>query len=322
MRRVYRWIGMAVVLAASIYFFAFVLDAYRHIDLGALLSVGGLLAITASAVLYALIYPISGWAWGRMLCDLGEARPALRLMMIMSITQLAKYVPGNIGQPLGRMTMAAREGLPTGVTLRTLVYETLLAVFAAGGVGIATLALSGVALPERHEAESALLPLAVVLAMIGALLGFYLFPRAIVLLRRLRPPTTVASIKVRALSSPIASLCTAAYVCNYLVTGLGLYLVAHHVAPEQVDSYLFLTAAFALSWLAGFVTPGAPAGLGIREGAMVAILSSQYEPAAAVSLVLAQRLATTFGDLIGLGFGGFLLLRTRRTPGANYRAEH
>lgn len=322
MRRVYRWIGMAVVVAASIYFFAFALDVYRQIDLEALLSIGGVLAIIASAVLYALIYPISGWAWARMLADLGEARSLLRLMMIMSITQLAKYVPGNIGQPLGRMTMAAGEGLPVGVTLRTLVYETLLAVLAAGGIGIAALALSGVVLPEHREPETALLPIVVVLAPIGALLGFYLLPHATVLLRRLRLPTTGASINVRALSSPIASLCTAAYVCNYFLMGLGLYLVARHVAPEQVSSYLFLTAAFALSWLAGFITPGAPAGLGIREGVMVAILSSQYEPAVAVSLVLAQRLATTLGDLIGLGFGSLLMLCTRRTAVTNYHQEH
>jgi hypothetical protein len=38
---------------------------------------------------------------------------------------------------------------------------------------------------------------------------------------------------------------------------------------SQVRRFLFLTGLFAVAWISGFIVPGAPAGLGIREAILV-----------------------------------------------------
>lgn len=67
-------------------------------------------------------------------------------------------------------------------------------------------------------------------------------------------------------------------------------------------------AAFAASWIAGFATPGAPGGIGIRETALIALLTPLCGEATAVAAALELRLVTTLGDLL------FFLYTLRLAP--------
>jgi uncharacterized membrane protein YbhN (UPF0104 family) len=64
----------------------------------------------------------------------------------------------------------------------------------------------------------------------------------------------------------------------------------------------------------GFVTPGAPGGLGVREGLMLLMLAPVYSTASAGILVIALRIATTLGDVLILIMGMLLLPRNRSIP--------
>ena len=72
-----------------------------------------------------------------------------------------------------------------------------------------------------------------------------------------------------------------------------------------------LVAGFALAGIVGFVTPGAPAGLGVREGVMLLLLGTQYPAAEAGAIVVGLRLATTLGDILLFPIG---LLLARDPP--------
>ena len=65
---------------------------------------------------------------------------------------------------------------------------------------------------------------------------------------------------------------------------------------RQAERIGLVTAAFALSWLVGFLAPGAPAGLGVREGIMVVLLSGAADNAQLLVFVLLARLVTMLGD--------------------------
>src|SRR3546814_10111891 len=58
------------------------------------------------------------------------------------------------------------------------------------------------------------------------------------------------------------------YAGNYLLIGLGIWLLAIALGMAHEIDYAMATSAFALSWILGFLAPGAPAGLGAREGLM------------------------------------------------------
>ena len=62
------------------------------------------------------------------------------------------------------------------------------------------------------------------------------------------------------------------------------------------DKLTFLVGAFVLAWLAGMVTPGAPAGIGVRELVLMFLLKDQMPQAELVMSIALGRFVTTAGD--------------------------
>lgn len=95
----------------------------------------------------------------------------------------------------------------------------------------------------------------------------------------------------------------ALYGVSFLIVGgiIGLLLLAFY-GPSS-GNLLFRTGLFSLTWVAGFMTPGAPAGLEIRE----AVLGATCGVGIAVGFSLVLRMVTIGGD--GLAFATGILVR-------------
>ena len=63
------------------------------------------------------------------------------------------------------------------------------------------------------------------------------------------------------------------------------------------DTALFV-AVFSLSWIAGFIIPGAPGGLGVREFMILLMLGPGYGETPALSAALLLRIITAGGDVL------------------------
>ncbi len=86
-------------------------------------------------------------------------------------------------------------------------------------------------------------------------------------------------------------------VC-FLLTGIILKIQAQwYFGVANVD-LLQLTCLFAVAWVAGYLTPGAPGGVGVREAMMVLLLPPVVGSGVAVGLAFTLRIATTLGDLV------------------------
>lgn len=315
MSRSHRTIGLAIGAIATIALVWYAAGALRGQDLSRYASPRSAWAIGIAALCYASIIPVSAWAWRRLLRDLGVDRTWRELVEIMAITQLAKYVPGNIGFHLGRAAMAISKGMKPRPLVASMLMETVLAVAAALTVGLAGAGLSGrgahlVGAEVRSGLELAAWMLAGLLA-------------AVVLLRVARPLVhRLAQRHLRPLlGGSTVRLSTAlqafvAYAANYVVIGIGIWCLAELLFPRQQHDVGLLCASFALAWVAGFFTPGAPAGLGVREALMLLVLGAAYAKPDALVIVIALRLATVLGDALSFLAGYALLLSSHRRQGA------
>ncbi len=72
-----------------------------------------------------------------------------------------------------------------------------------------------------------------------------------------------------------------------------------------------LTAMFMFAWVAGFLVPVAPGGIGVRESALLALAVPAESAAVVAAFALLTRLATTVGDG-AIGLAGYWLLLSRR----------
>jgi uncharacterized membrane protein YbhN (UPF0104 family) len=86
-------------------------------------------------------------------------------------------------------------------------------------------------------------------------------------------------------------------------------LIKSHASDAPTDFFL-ITSIFAISWLLGFITPGSPGGIGIREALLVTFLAPIYGNAIAIWLSIVLRIITTLGDgiafLIGISLTPFV----------------
>jgi uncharacterized membrane protein YbhN (UPF0104 family) len=58
-----------------------------------------------------------------------------------------------------------------------------------------------------------------------------------------------------------------------------------------------------LAWLLGLITPGAPAGVGVRELVLLGLLSSFVPQSTILLATVVGRLVTIGGDLLFFGWG-------------------
>lgn len=305
-KHLWRTLGSIVALIVTALFIWYVVRSLHGHDLSAYATPRAALGIVLAAILWSLGAPLLALAWRGLLKSLAVHRTWQELFGIVGITQFAKYVPGNVAQYIGRVGMSLHRGIPARPLAVTLILETLLVIAAAVVMGAGTGALSEVGLEavRRHGMQLVLIGLLVVLAF-AALLIFRQFAPA--LLKRLAP--RYAPALDGTLLPPQADLAYAfvLYCCMYAAMGIGLILLSHFLLPDSPPDYWLLIAVFALAWVVGFVTPGAPGGIGVREGLMLLMLAPVFSAAAASVLVVALRLATTLGDVLIL-IAGFLLL--------------
>ncbi|MES1242747.1 MAG: lysylphosphatidylglycerol synthase domain-containing protein [Acidobacteriota bacterium] len=246
------------------------------------------LALAGAVAVYGLTLLSSSMAWYLLLRSAGEKTKPGDAASVFLLSQVGKYLPGNIGQYVGRVALAKGRGLATGPVLVTLALEASCAV----GAGLAlTAAAYPLSLADRLGPGRLLAVL-----LIGIL--------AIVLGARFKASDR---LRIRA-----GLACLGLYSFNFLAFGGCAWLLASGALEAGTAPLPTLAAIFAAAWVAGFVTPGAPAGFGVREAVLVGGLRTLYDPGIALSLPLLFRLVTTLGD--GLGFGAGALIRKLQKP--------
>ena len=90
--------------------------------------------------------------------------------------------------------------------------------------------------------------------------------------------------------------CFAIYCANFVIAGVALNLIAAGVFDARGSSIALSAGVYAIAWVVGYITPGAPGGLGVREAILVAALAPIHGAETAFALALVLRLATVAAD--------------------------
>lgn len=308
-------LGLLLALVAAAAFIRYANRALTGADLSALLNRRVIAACAALTLLYALLIPTSAVAWRWLLRTMGSTIGYTKTLGIMAVTQFGKYLPGNVAQHIGRVALVNRQGIAMPTVLFSIAYEMLLTLVACAHLGALTFLWAPPAALAAREIAQWRLPL-IVLITLGAVIALLAAPRLAAWLTRRRGGAKEAVSRLH-LDVPTVAGCYAIYAANFFIVGTGLWLVSHVLAPGgAAPGVVFLTGAFAGSWILGFMAPGAPAGLGIREALLSAWLSGSMPAREIVVLVVILRIATSLGDLLNFLMGGILLRHDARAKSA------
>ncbi len=316
MKRLLWWVGIALALAASVYFMLYAHRSLAGRNLSGLLAGPVLLAVAVLTALYALLIPTTALAWSWTLQAMGQRTRFGRLLPILATTQFGKYLPGNVAQHIGRIAMARTAGVSLSAALFSVAYEMLLLLVAGAHVTALTLLWAPPQALSHWKLVQYRLPILIIVTL-GSLAILLAAPRVASWLARYRASKrgdqNYVPPKLHLDPRTVAS-CYVIYAINFCLVGAGLWLVSHALlaGSAPTPNVIFLVGAFAGSWILGFAAPGAPAGLGIREAILSAWLSGSMPPAQIVLLVVALRIATTLGDLLNLVYGSVATARYRK----------
>ncbi|WP_082826235.1 lysylphosphatidylglycerol synthase domain-containing protein [Croceicoccus estronivorus] len=199
--------------------------------------------------------------------------------IIFMISQIGKYIPGNVAHFFGRAYLAKKYGMPLEASGIAIVLEQ-------SGVLIAGAILAGLAATLGFvEGASLRLPIVVGMAAIVALAVSILLVR-----KRLNIVSRLTGTLICALTCYLTVF--------VLLSAANIVLISAMSGDWSWPSALRVASALVVSWLIGFVTPGAPAGLGLREISFFSLLSGAYPDSVILFAAAGFRLVTIVGDAL------------------------
>jgi uncharacterized membrane protein YbhN (UPF0104 family) len=281
-----RWLTVAVLTVVAGFFVATLAARWNDvISLKWRLEPGHFLLATA---LLALSYGLVAWLWGVALGRAAGTRPAAGAR-VWFLSNLARYVPGNVWSYVGAVELARREGVARRTTLAVMALTQVLSV------GVALLAGLPVLVAERARLGRPALLGAVVVAA-GAALAVVFRRRLLGLARRRLPGFDPASL---APSAGTVVLLVVGYAAYWAVTGLAFAALVASLASLDAADVPLVVAAYAAAYAVGFLALLTPAGLGVREGVLVVALAPVLPAGPALVVALVSRVWMMLVELAG-----------------------
>ncbi|WP_197456805.1 hypothetical protein [Cephaloticoccus primus] len=230
-----------------------------------------------------LSYGGSNWflskAWQKLLFYFKVPIEIRRAVRIYGLSQLAKYVPGNIFHLAGRQALGTAAGLPSGGLIKSTFWEL-------GLIAVAGSLFSPLLVPLLWGAT----PYLFSLGLWGVVLSSALF-------------------FIRRIFSAEVSCALLWHCVFFVVSGSVFIALLGTVSSIDFPAPLWpaLCGSYVISWLAGFITPGAPAGVGVREFVLLFLLKGLVTESDLLLVIVLGRAVTVVGDV--LFFLGALLIR-------------
>jgi len=224
-------------------------------------------------VLLAIAYAVSNlmlvMAWKSLLAQTDVVVRLSWAIKTYGVSQIAKYIPGNIFHLAGRQAIGMSSGISSWSLAKTTVWELVLIASAGTVFGLLALPLLNWDLPTFISYFSFLFAIIVVASLIGLRVGY---------------PMARAFIW---------------YACFLTVSGtlfLGLVELITTTMEGTSGNVGVLVGAYVLAWLIGLITPGAPAGIGIREVVLISLLNGIVPELDLLLAVIIGRIVTACGD--------------------------
>jgi uncharacterized membrane protein YbhN (UPF0104 family) len=247
--------------------------------------------IGAATALVFLTYALLIEGWRRVLGAWDSQLPFMQASRIWFLSNLGKYVPGNIWSLTAMGMMARKRGMSAIAAAGSSVIMQMVSLATGTAIVMVT---SAKLLGQPLLVGAAVIVLAIVLLSAPKFLPPLAVWVSTLIGRDIAPP-----------SVPATSIWTAAVAStlSWLFYGLAFQLFVRGLlgaAPGEISSYI---AVYTAAYILGFISPIAPAGLGVREFTLAAFMTQLglANEVDAALIAIAARLWLTVVELIPSG---------------------
>ncbi|AJA46438.1 hypothetical protein CPAST_c03380 [Clostridium pasteurianum DSM 525 = ATCC 6013] len=290
-----KYIGYIITIAA----FIFIGKSLISMDLDVRYITNPLSAvifIILMSIGYAIMVYVSSYAWKSILEFINKDKiPFNEITGVYVKSNIAKYLPGNFMHFAGRNLLAGKLGFKQLDITFCSILEILMLVFTS-------LILSCIfamrSLKSSIEYVLTKVNISIVVAVILAVIlviaiSIWFICKRTKFLKNYSHLFTKGFLKLLVKLFFI-------YGLTLVVPGVFLLLCLKLILSAQVSAgaITIIIFSYILSWVLGFIVPGAPGGVGIREALLIFILTPFYTNSIVLLAAVLLRIISTLGDLI------------------------
>jgi len=293
--KIIRYVGYLITLISFYYLIRVILSFDFHLLTFKknFSSLGSILLLSMGYGLFIL--PIGSYSWKSIIEFLSQERISEKeAFRIYARANIAKYIPGNVMQYVGRNYLASKLGWrQSDIAFSSFIEITLTIV--TGFLLLFFLVIGGfVSIPAilSLRINFKLYPFYFLILMMVLLFLWFVYKKKGI-------PETFKELKLR--NSIIFSI-KIFFIYSSMFITLSFFLI--HIfyfvldIPVKTEEILPIISSFIVSWFVSFVAPGVPGGLGVRESLIVLLLSPLYGPEKSLFASLILRFVTISGDII------------------------
>lgn len=247
--------------------------------------------LIVSLIIAFIAYLFSAIEWVLVLKMVGGKIKWSKGVVIYLLSLFGRYIPGGVWSPLGRIYLCRFEGIPDSQSSISIILEQAYPVVSAGLV----FAVSLFFWTETISVVN-ILPLILIFPF------FFLFLHPKPFLKIVNP--LLLKLKKKeiqvSLSGKYMLILITLYTFNWIVLGTSFYFFInafYNLNPFYI--YIpVLSGISALSFIIGYLSFFSPAGLGVREGVLIILLSHFMPTPIAIGVSLLSRLWSLGSELI------------------------
>ncbi len=258
-------------------------------------------------VLYVLIFTISvilGFLPWRILvsiftkCEKLSLKDDIIFCYVFTKANIMKYIPGNVFQYVGRDQIALIYGFEHMDVAMATITEIVLMVAASAVCALSLIGTYAIQYYKDHFLQILLIILAVIFFLGILFFLFYKWKKQ----EFIKYSQKYKNIILNKKSVYKFILCFFIYMIFFICNGLLFFFILQNRVQTDFafPDVCAIVGGFNLSWLAGYITPGAPGGIGVREFIMTMLFSNSKIVSADLIVTVSAfyRVINILGDIL------------------------
>lgn len=254
---------------------------------------------------YAIVVYISSYAWETTLEFINKEKiPSKDIINVYVKSNIGKYLPGNVMHFAGRNILAGKLGFKQLDITFCSIIEIAMLIFTDCVLSLIF------AVKSFRQILSYLLTKMNLSIFYGILIGLLLLI-IVTIWFLVKESGFIKNYKHFFTMNFLKLLCKlfCIYSITLIIPGFFLVLIFKLVlgCDISMQKAMLTISAYTISWVSGYIVPGAPGGIGVRESVLLLILGPFYLNNIVLLASILLRVASILGDLIAFLFEPVLL---------------
>lgn len=293
-KKIAKYIGNVLTVLAIVFIGYKLL--HSDIDYNILFNCYSDLQILTVFVIYVIVLLFFPIGWLKILNT--ESSVGYRTVnYIWQKSNLMKYIPGNIFQFVGRNEIVCISNVGyKKVVLSTVV--DYIAIF-LGSVSLVTMSffICPTFIIKTNQLVNVLniKILVIIFLMVFILILFFLKSN-----KRI-------NIQIKQKDVLIVIRCMLFYIGIFILFGLLFYITFRIIYKESTgyEELIQIIGVYQVAWMIGFITPGAPGGVGVRETVGIILLGDLFTEKVVLEVFILYRVIGVFSEVVAFGVSVF-----------------